>query len=1006
MITGGNVGLNLLFGKSSGYPGDVPLARPFVSWPRINGVARSGEVLTIEASALTNVQSYQWYLEGELVPGATSASFVAPMMGNVSCHVVADQGAFVTPIAQVTHSHVMDTLTHIMMEDAVLALARHVSASHIAVQDGSWNDPLTWDVGAVPGEGAVVLVPIGVNVTYDVSTAPRLDRLRLDGALRAALDQSCQMHVETVIIAHSGLLEIGAGFESRLPGVFEFELTLSDRAYAISQNAPSDLDLANDPFLMSRGIICLGNFVVFGDERKRHIKTANGSAPLAGDTSIQLAHEPVDWSVGDEIVIPGTAVEVIDGATTIFDERRVITDIFGPMVSFADPLVFDHDHRNAAVTRTDLQPSIANVKTNVVVRSEATTVPHRRGHIMVMHDGFSDVWDLGCLELGRSDKTASVGNVVGDGTFEFFDEKTRDITYAAVTSQSNSAGRYPFHFHMCNFSRTEVPSLHNSVVDGSPGWGVVHHGCEARIFDNVVFNWAGSGMVGESGDEVGPWVRNLVFGCRNTATASYTPVKIVENPRGLKGDFGRFGVAYYMRGRAIRTVDNIAASSPTGYALFHRQWPGGENITPLVNLDRTTTDVKDINPIKFGEVSEIPVRNHTISHFTRNEAYGCYHGINVSKVQQKQGHDIMSQLDDFRAWGVVAAMGIEYVANYIVSGADLVSSAFAGDGYNYPVFSQGISFVPNSAQMTATESTVEGFTSGVLVEGSQDPNNPGIDNDSFTATDPRFIIDRITYINCTNELVMTQDSPGTQTKLTSEVTRVFTNASPPTIVAEPTVSLPFIISEWTGQLGNDLDDYINVQSGLKVDSVGNDGAIPKGWDRLSIARDFFQGSACYEYGQVHGYWTFRGKNILVFWQYYTDRITARPIRMAHAVEMLGTSQDWTSFFTNNGEWVNSANPPTASDFTIAATANTETTIDVLALSGAAGADAGTILGLADTIWGPTYFAPDSGDVIVDPIAGTVKYKPDFGFAGSDEMYVWVTDNVGNYVTVRIDFTVV
>jgi len=285
MITGGHAGLGFFSKRGKGVGSDPtgPLAgRPTLPWPRLSGVARPGEVLAVEAPALTNIQSYQWFVDDVEITEATGATFTPNMMGHVSAIVTANEGVFAAPIVQVVHAH--DMASHGAAEDAVLALVPHVGASHIAVQDGLWSDPMTWDVGAVPAEGAVVLVPINANVTYDVATAPRLDRLRLDGALRVALDQSTQMHVETVVIAHSGLLEIGAGFESRLPGQYAFDLTVSDRAYGISPNASSDLDLALDPLLLGRGIVCLGNLVVFGDARKRHIKTALGSAPLAGDT--------------------------------------------------------------------------------------------------------------------------------------------------------------------------------------------------------------------------------------------------------------------------------------------------------------------------------------------------------------------------------------------------------------------------------------------------------------------------------------------------------------------------------------------------------------------------------------------------------------------------------------------------------------------------------------------------------------------------------------------------
>lgn len=999
MITGGYIGLSFLLGRTTST--DIePSLRPLVSWPRIDGIARSGETLTVVAPALTNVQSYQWYLEEEAVPGATTASYVAPMMGNVSCHVVADQGEFVTPIAQVNHSHVMDVLEHVMMEDAVLALARHSSASHIAVQNGLWSDPLTWDVGRVPDEGAVVLVPIGVSVTYDVASSPRLDRLRLDGALRAALDQSSQMHVETIIISHSGLLEIGAGFESRLPGQFNFEVLISDRAYSLSPNAPSDLDLANDPFLMGRGIVCLGNFVVFGDERKRHIKTADGAAPRAWDRFITLAQEPVDWRVGDEIVIPGTAVEVIDDATTIFDERRTITDISGSVVSFAERLYYEHDHHNAAVLRTDLQPSIANVSTNVTVRSETDTTPHRRGHIMVMHDGFSDVWDVGIVGLGRTDTTKGTGNILPGGLFENYDLGTEQVETVSVTSASNIKGRYPFHFHFCGFQRSEVPNIHNSVIDGSPGWGLVHHGCEAEIFDNNVFNWSGAGIVSETGNEIGPWVRNFSFGCRNTVNASHSAIKTSEVKRGgLKGNFATFGIGMYFRSRAVRTVDNVAASCPMAYGFYHRG--DADSISPGIEILREHTDTKDIASFNYNRIDTIPFSTHTISHFTRNEAFGCITGFSVTKAAAKQGFDIMTQLKDFRAWGAYRAMHLEYVSNYIMINIDAVGTAYpsqSGYGHAGANFA-GMKIGQNTARMVVKGGTIDGFRKGVSLVGYTN-DSVGLRNDIFSLPDnPRHVVDSPTILNFVTEIDIDESGTAEGDATTASVVRIVTPADDLQIKAEPDINIPFIIYDWDGSTGFGPNVSITNEvfsTATKTDTYGTRPLVNT-FESLQMEIGTTSNWTLRDYGARHGYWTYGGENIVVFWQYYSDMATARIIIKPHAIRCTGTID---GSWVNNGEWTDGTGLPYAADIYVDAPASTTTTVDVLAE--VFDPDTGASLSLASSPWGSSYFAPGSGSVVVDAVSGTVAFTPDRDFDGQDEMYVWVTDGM-HYTTVKIHF---
>lgn len=999
MITGGHVGLGFFSrwgSAASSNPVEPPVGRPILPWPRLSGVARTGETLTVEAPALSNIQGYQWYVDDVEMTDVTGPSMTANTMGHVSVLVTADDGVFAAPIVQVLHGHaISEHAGHAVAEDAVLALTPHVSASHIAVQDGLWSDPMTWDVGAVPGDGAVVLVPIGVNVAYDVATAPRLDRLRVDGALRVALDQSTQMHVETVVIAHSGLLEIGAGFESRLPGMFEFELIISDRAYAISPSMPSDLDLANDPLLMGRGIICLGNFVVFGDERKRHVKTANGSAPLAGDISLHLAHSDHGWQVGDDIILPGTAYEQIGGVTQVYDERRIITGVFGAIITWVEPLQFDHGHQNSAVTRTDLQPSVANMAANVVVRSESAEL-QRRGHIMIMHDGFSDVWDLGIKEMGRTDTVGAPGVILSGGQYRYFDPNTLDVETTATPNAANRKGRYPFHFHFCGFKRNDVPRVHNSVIDGSPGWGLVHHGCEAEIFGNVVYGWAGAGIVAETGDETGVWGGNFSFGSRSQE-ASYGTVKLrdgtISSGRGLKGDFARHGVAFYFRGRAVKSTDNVAASAAQAYAFFHRTTGNPANsLSPQIRLRRDSIGLSDMYPIHVNSVDDLDTPDHPILHFARNEAFGCVTGFNVTKVDVEQGHGVPSYIDRFKAWGVVSGIDTEYVGYYRFNQPDLVSTAFAGDGYQVGR-SRGIFWNDHTVKMIAIQPTVEGFAQNIEIDGSSS-STFALSNDMFSQTDPRFIVDRPTLIG--NQVInyTSRINPGSQTATTQSVTKVYT--SEPTYMAAPTVDVPFIVADWSGSaLLSSPTAYTNIQTGTKTDSVGIQ-PIPKLWDDMSIGYENSTPQALLQYAQENGYYTYGADNILVFHQYYSDDLTGITIRKAHAIRITGSEVDIAPALNSNGEWpAASANAPDHIEVSLPLSPG-GTTIDIVSLVSDLDGDTLTLV--------EQYAGSTSGSFEVDVVSGTGTYTPHLNIPNEDTVQAFVSDGTGQYATVKINFT--
>ena len=46
---------------------------------------------------------------------------------------------------------------------ALFDLVADSEATHVAVADGAWGDPKTWDKGTVPGAGARVVIPSGPN---------------------------------------------------------------------------------------------------------------------------------------------------------------------------------------------------------------------------------------------------------------------------------------------------------------------------------------------------------------------------------------------------------------------------------------------------------------------------------------------------------------------------------------------------------------------------------------------------------------------------------------------------------------------------------------------------------------------------------------------------------------------------------------------------------------------------------------------------------------------------
>ena len=963
-----------------GTVGSAPQSRP-----RIGGMQRIGQTLTLDDSMLSGVTGRQWYLAGVPVSGATGTSYTPTVAAVVRCDVTYANGTISTPDFLIHMDHA--TSSHNTMDDAMLALVPHTDATHIAVTDGDWSNAATWDTGSVPGMGAVVLVPRNRTVIYDVATAVRLDRCRVDGVLKIALDQSTEMLVETLIVQRGGSFLQGDGAGARLPEVYSHTVTISGRDYRTSPNAASDINLATDPMLLGRGIISNGTWRAFAAFKDPFVWTADDSAPRAGDTSVILSQAATGWTVGDSIIIPGTAVDLDSNDTNFnYDEERVITSITTTNVAndtlhFSAALSYDHHHHYSATSRTDLQTPIIAKDRNIVIKSEETSPVYRRGHTMCMHGAaVMDLWGIRFDELGRTNKGKNQNVGIKSGN-NFMDWTGATSTF---TARSNIAARYPCHGHILGYQKPEVPLVRDCIVDGTPGWGYAHHDCEMDLHKNVTYRFSGTGMVAEQGSETGVWVENISCGLVSDDGSYGAPKGAIGNA-GKQGDIGRNGYGFFYRGRAIRAVGNIAIACTWGHVFYHRH-TASPTINTRLDTARVNVSYGDINIFDRDSVDTIEVNRYPITNFKDNIAIGCYTGLAVVKANSAQRHDIMSLWRGYKCWGCKRGMYIEYIGNYLLEGCDLVGSDFKPQGLKYPGNSSSHFGIGTAKDETIIfrNNKMEGFYSGFYLVGATlnatDIDGGVLNNGDFDGTDdPRYILINNDTSGCTVETRYSDE--GSQPVSTQSVTKTYGSDPAPVPVS---TDLPFVLGQISGT------SVSGVARGLKTDSISAAQPAPKRWDGLSMVF----GSATMDQGlrnywQANGYHTYGGSNIVLVPYYFSDRTTGRPAKFMHAYQI----NDSVAGYTNLGTFTLSASPPVRADIATVASKGVAQTIDVLTAA----------TGPGTMSFDGTYQPPDHGKIA---FSGTdVIYTSDPDYTGDDEFYVFIYNGQGRYASVKVDVTV-
>ncbi|MDO8508470.1 MAG: LamG-like jellyroll fold domain-containing protein, partial [Nanoarchaeota archaeon] len=537
-----------------------------------------------------------------------------------------------------------------------------LNPTKISTKSGNWNDASVWNPAGVPGAGDRVQIDRVHNINYNLVSDASINCVAIYGSLIFSNNINTRLKVGDLQVFSSGYLEIGTEQNPISPSVIA-ELIIANKA----------LDLALDPQQYGTGLMGLGKVRMHGQSKTSFMRLA--LEPKAGDSTLTLESPVENWNVGDKIFVPDTRLLLqADRDTTAYGSGEIIVPQFEDfiiqgvsadkkVITLNRPLTYTHPGARNAEGVLEFLPHVGNFNRNIIIRSESAI--GTRGHTFFTNRSNTDIRYAWFKDLGRT-------NV------DPLDDTVLDASGNPTHLGTNQRGRYALHSHhnmgpvvtdisYGGLSRQFVflgNTIDGGMADHDFKWGIAIHGSHyGLIRGNVVYNYAGAGIVTEDGSETeNIFERNFV-----------SRTMVGQGGRALPGEGfpGREGSSYWFAGGNNRVIDNVAAEARVyGYTYF--VLAGGQSVRlPLAQGD----DMAQYGPT-------IDAQSVPILQFEGNEKYGpssngmtMWHiGQNCCGTTVGMKNSVIKNLRVWHNWN----LGIWFYANRNITVDGFVSRG----GYN------------------------------------------------------------------------------------------------------------------------------------------------------------------------------------------------------------------------------------------------------------------------------------------------------------------------------------
>jgi G8 domain len=385
----------------------------------------------------------------------------------------------------------------------------------IAITNGKWNNPASWNLNRTPANNEVVSIPANIRIDLDGATA-KLGGLWLQGQLHLIDTDGVLLNTRFTII--TGLLQAGTPAQP-FTNKGAIELWGTDPLQNILGMGTKNLAV------MSGGMLSL-----HGKNRLAWTKLdANVSA---GSSRLILKDDASTWRVGDQIVLASGSIDPRDAQTftlTAVNKKQIdvspalVKPRYGMLQTFNNKVL-------------DQRPAIGLLSRNLVVRGAADSDAIAfGGHIMVMKGGHAQVSGIDLQRMG----------------------------------QRGLPGRYPMHWHEAG-DRLGDYAIANSINNSFQRAIVLHSTSQVQIDSNVAYDVPNHAFVwAEDGDEVGNVLtRNLSVLVRTPAEKDFAfPINSPLFGNSSQGE-GR-SAGFWGRSLSKHVIrDNISAGVLEGFGYF------------------------------------------------------------------------------------------------------------------------------------------------------------------------------------------------------------------------------------------------------------------------------------------------------------------------------------------------------------------------------------------------------------------------------------------------------